>query len=93
MEPANFSNRMTEEELNVEVNVTGKVKIRCEYNCDCYQNIKPNDIFYYTSTRTTTKMDLYNCLVNYGYSTSCNHNFLEDFFVVSESIVIPIFGN
>ena len=90
MEPAKFSNRMTSEQLSTPF-VSNKVKIRCEYNCDCFQVYKPNDIYYCENCNTYS--DLYNSLISNGYATCCNHNFLEDFFVVSNEIVIPIFGN
>lgn len=93
-EPAKFSIRIPTEIMELPfMNCIDFIKIRCEYNCSCFNWYKPNDIYYYRQIGPVTRQDLYNCLVENGYSTCCNHNFLESFFIVSENIVIPIFEN
>jgi hypothetical protein len=92
-EPAKFSVRIPSEIMELPfMNNVPQIKIRCEYNCECFNWYKPNDIFFYNPSGTVTRKDLYNCLVQNGYSTCCNHSFLEDFFTVSDTIVIPIFS-
>jgi hypothetical protein len=92
MEPAKFSNRIEYPEMIAPFMDSTKVKIRCEYNCDCFDVPRPNECFMCETTEPITIEHIYNCLVDNGYSTCCNHNFLDSVFVVSNDIVIPIFG-
>jgi hypothetical protein len=90
---ANFSNKIEYNDMiKPLLTTTDVLKVRCEYNCYCYPIPLSNDIFYCQKIGNLTREDIYNTLIENGYSTKCNHNFLEDVFVVSNNIVIPIFG-
>jgi hypothetical protein len=89
---AKFSNRCEYEDMIKPLVNSTKVTVRCEYNCDCYKVPLDNELFICETTESITRQDIFDCLVKNGYYTKCNHNFFEDVFVVSNQLVIPLFG-
>jgi hypothetical protein len=69
------------------------VAIKCSFNCSCYTYRKPEYYICKKHSKFITNRDLINCLIENGYYSACDHIFLENFFLDTESQVSPFFGS
>lgn len=70
------------------------VAIKCEFNCPCYTHYRKPEFYICRKNQMgITNRDLINCLIENGYYSVCEHTFLEEFFLDTESQVSPFFGS
>ena len=69
------------------------VAIKCNFNCRCYTYRKPEYYICRKSSMGITNRDLINCLIENEYYPDCDHIFLEQFCIDTESQVSPFFGS
>ena len=67
--------------------------IKCNFNCPCYTYRKPEYYICRKKSMDITNRDLINCLIENGYIADCDHIFLEQFCIDTESQVSPFFGS
>jgi hypothetical protein len=70
------------------------VAIKCDFICPCYTIYrKPEFYICRKETMDITNRDLINCLIQNDYYSNCDHIFLEQFCIDTESQVSPFFGS
>ena len=71
------------------------VAIKCIFNCPCYHEFYRKSEYYICRKNRMgiTNRDLINCLIENGYYNECDHIFLEQFCIDTESQVSPFFGS
>jgi hypothetical protein len=73
---------------------TNKVAVKCDFNCYCYsQAPRKTEYFILKSQKGITNRDLINCLIENNFNPRCEHNFLEEFSINTESQVTAWFGS
>jgi hypothetical protein len=84
------SNELDEVIINKEI-----VAIKCAFVCHCYDHFLRKTEFYICRKQSMgiTNRDLINCLIENNYYNDCDHSFLEEFCVDTESQVSPFFGS
>ena len=92
---AQFSISLPLVELDNVIVSSNKVAIKCDFNCYCYHHHPRNSEYFICnkSTKDITNRDLINCLIENNFDTGCDHNFLEQFQIDTESQVSVWFGS
>ena len=88
-----FINCIPSWEINKIVSFNNIIAIKCEFNCNCYSFSRNSEYFICKSKTFITKRDLLNCLTENNFNPRCDHYFLEDFDINTESQVTAFFGS
>ena len=88
-----FINCIPSWEINKIVLFNNVVAIKCEFKCDCYSFPRKSEFYICKSKTFVTKRDLLNCLKKNNFNPRCDHYFLEDFDINTESQVTAFFGS
>ena len=88
-----FVNCIPSWEIDKMVLGTNVVAIKCEFKCSCYNFWKNSEFYICNSKNFITKKDLVSCLTKNNFKPGCDHYFLEDFIVNTNSQVTAFFGS
>ena len=88
-----FVNCIPSWEINKIVSFNNIIAIKCEFKCCCYSFSRNSEYFICKSKSFITKRDLLNCLTENNFNPRCDHYFLEDFDINTESQVTAFFGS
>ena len=88
-----FINCIPSWEINQIVSSNNIIAIKCEFNCHCYSFSRNSEFYICRTNQGITKRDLLNCLIENEFNPGCDHYFLEDFQINTESQVTAFFGS